>query len=147
MFHTTTTVLRPFLRPPGWADARRELLDFMVQRKINRGRHTDHPAGCHSIRTKQCPPPKHWRQLTMMFIEYKTYNCDNHQTLPLSWSHSGRREEGRGMDMNSCSCFPLTVYLCFACFYFLVFVTKSILCVTYLRKSHNLESSQQPLIM
>jgi len=37
--------------------ARRELLDFMVQGKINRGSHTDHPAGCHSIRTNQCPPP------------------------------------------------------------------------------------------
>jgi len=29
----------------------------MVQGKINRGRHTDHLAGCHSVRTKQCPPP------------------------------------------------------------------------------------------
>jgi len=29
----------------------------MVLRKINRGRHTDHPAGCHSIRTNQCPSP------------------------------------------------------------------------------------------
>ena len=35
-----------------------ELLDFMVQGKINRGRHTDHPAGCHSIRTNQCAPPQ-----------------------------------------------------------------------------------------
>ena len=72
-----------FLGPPGWAGARRELLDFMVQGKINRGRHTDHPTGCHSIQTNQCPPPpsspyfyrpdalpaaqptasKHWRQL------------------------------------------------------------------------------------
>jgi len=34
-----------------------ELLDFMVQEKINRGRHTNHPAGRHSIRTNQCPPP------------------------------------------------------------------------------------------
>jgi len=54
----------------------------MVQEEINRGRHTDHPAGRHSIRTNQCPPPpypiffygpdalpaaqptvsKHWRQ-------------------------------------------------------------------------------------
>jgi len=42
---------------PGWAGARRELLDFMVQGKINRGRHTDHPAGRHSIRTNRCPPP------------------------------------------------------------------------------------------
>jgi len=56
--HHTTTVLRPFFRDhPGQAGARRELLDFMVQEKINRGRHTDHPTGRHSIRTNQCPPP------------------------------------------------------------------------------------------
>ena len=68
---------------PGWSGARKELLDFMVQGEINRGRHTDHPAGRHSVRTNQCPPPpsphifygpdslpaaqptvsKHWRQL------------------------------------------------------------------------------------
>ena len=55
----TTTILRPFFRDhPGWAGARRELLvDFMVQGEINRGRHTDHPAGRHSIRTNQCPHP------------------------------------------------------------------------------------------
>ena len=46
-----------FPGPPGWASARRELLDFMVQGEINRGWHTDHPAGRHSIRTNQCPPP------------------------------------------------------------------------------------------
>jgi len=53
-----------------------------VQGKINTGRHTDHLAGCHFIRTNQCPPSpfpifyrpdafpathptvsKHWRQL------------------------------------------------------------------------------------
>ena len=28
-----------------------------MQGEINRGRHTDHPAGSHSIRTNQCPPP------------------------------------------------------------------------------------------
>ena len=39
------------------ASARRELLVFMVQGKINRGRRTDYPAGRHSIRTNQCPPP------------------------------------------------------------------------------------------
>jgi len=64
---------------PRWAGAWREL---MVQGKINKGRHRNHPAGCHSIRTSQCPPPpsphfftgrmpfpsccptvsKHWRQ-------------------------------------------------------------------------------------
>jgi len=42
---------------PGPPSARRELLDFMVQGKINRGRHTDHPTGHRSIRTNQCPPP------------------------------------------------------------------------------------------
>jgi len=71
-----------FPGPPGWAGARRELLDFMVQGEINRGRNNDHPAGRHTIRTNQCPPPwspifyrpdalpaaqptvsKHWRQI------------------------------------------------------------------------------------
>ena len=54
--HTKQPFYGPFPGPPGWAGARRELLDFMVQGKINRGRHTDHPAGHHSIRTNQCPP-------------------------------------------------------------------------------------------
>jgi len=51
-----------FPGPPRWDGASRELLDFMVQGEINRGRHTDHPAGRHSMRTKQCPPPPspHW---------------------------------------------------------------------------------------
>jgi len=53
--HNRFTALFP--GPTGWAGARRELLDFMVQGKINRGRHTDHMAGRHYIRTKQCPPP------------------------------------------------------------------------------------------
>jgi len=34
-----------------------KLLDFMAHGEINRGRHTDHPAGRHSIRTNQCRPP------------------------------------------------------------------------------------------
>jgi len=59
--YTFTTTPQPFygtfLGPPRWAGARRELLDFMVQGKINRGRHTDHPAGRCSIRTNQYPPP------------------------------------------------------------------------------------------
>jgi len=38
-----------FPGPPRW--------DFIVQGKINRHRHTDHPAGRHSIMTNQCPPP------------------------------------------------------------------------------------------
>jgi len=39
-YHNCFTALFP--GPPGWAGARRELLDFMVQGKINRGRNTDH---------------------------------------------------------------------------------------------------------
>jgi len=41
--HNHFTALFP--GPPGWAGARRELLDFMAQGKISRGRHTDHPPG------------------------------------------------------------------------------------------------------
>ena len=47
--HNRFTALFP--GPPRWAGARRELLDFMVQGKINSGSHTDNPAGHHSIRT------------------------------------------------------------------------------------------------
>ena len=53
--HNRFTALFP--GPPRAASARRKLLDFMVQGKINRGRNTNHPAGRHSIRTNQCPPP------------------------------------------------------------------------------------------
>jgi len=55
--HTYNHYTALFPGPPRWASARRELLDIMVQGEINRGRHTDHPAGRHSIRTNQCPPP------------------------------------------------------------------------------------------
>jgi len=54
--HNHFTALFPGL--PVWDGARRNLLlDFMVQGKIIWGRHTDNPAGCHSIRTNQRPPP------------------------------------------------------------------------------------------
>jgi len=53
--HNCFTAL--FLGPPGWAGDGRELLDFIVQGEINRGRHTDHPAGRNSSQTNQCPPP------------------------------------------------------------------------------------------
>jgi len=54
----TTTVLWPFFQDhPGEPVPEQKLLDFMVQGKINRGRHTDHPAGRHSIWTNQCAPP------------------------------------------------------------------------------------------
>jgi len=52
-----TTIYGPFSGATRVAGARRELLDFIVLGKIIRGIHTDHPAGCHSIRPNQCPPP------------------------------------------------------------------------------------------
>ena len=68
-----------FLGPPGWAGARRELLDFMVQGKINRGRHTVHPAGRYSNRTNQCPPPPcpqmHWHWHVLQSNTRLTVKC------------------------------------------------------------------------
>jgi len=55
---TITTVLWLFFRNyPGEPVPEKKFVDFMVQGTIKRGRHTDHPAGHHSIRTNQCPPP------------------------------------------------------------------------------------------
>ena len=53
--HTTFTALFPY--HPGEPVPGENPIRFMVQGKINRGRHTDQPAGRHSIRTNQCPPP------------------------------------------------------------------------------------------
>jgi len=47
--HNHNRFMALFPGPPGRAGDRRELLDFMVQGKINRGRHTDHPAGRHWV--------------------------------------------------------------------------------------------------
>jgi len=101
-YHIHFTTLFP--GPPGWADARK-LLDFMVQGQINRGRHTDHPAGRHSIRTKQCPPPpspifyrpdalpaaqptlsSHWRQLLTTTTNY-------HSSDAVHWRGGGMKKE------------------------------------------------------
>jgi len=57
VFQYTTTVLWPFFRDHRVSRCQKRTSDFMVQGKINRDRHTDHPAGRHSIRTNQCPPP------------------------------------------------------------------------------------------
>ena len=55
-----TTPSRPFYGPFSGTTRvsryQKRTLDFMVQGKINRGIHTDHPAGRHSIRTNQCQP-------------------------------------------------------------------------------------------
>ena len=54
---TRTTVSRPFFRDHPGEPVPEEKFWTSEQGKINRGRHIDHPAGCHSIRTNQCPPP------------------------------------------------------------------------------------------
>jgi len=82
--HNRFTALFP--GPPGWAGARSELLDFIVQEKINRGRHTDHPAGRHSIQTNQRPPPPslivaHTRQFTSHFPSDPSWAVDSEQWL------------------------------------------------------------------
>ena len=85
---TTTTVLRPFFRDhPGEPVPEEKLLDFMVQGKINRGRHchTENPAGRHSIRTNQCPPtilPKLYnteRNLHALYLTVPMTLCDRNE--------------------------------------------------------------------
>jgi len=103
--HTHSRFMALFPGPPGWAGARRELLDFMVQGEINRGRHTDHPAGRHSSGTSQCPPApsthifcgpdalpaaqptvsKHWRQNVITLKG--TWKC--HWILSICLCHIG----------------------------------------------------------
>ena len=79
------------------------------------GRHTDHPAGRHSIRTNQCPPPlspifyrpdalpaaqptasKHWRQLALLLLtdSQKTENgCHDDEDAQLLRNFRTRRFE------------------------------------------------------
>ena len=79
--HNRFTSLSP--GPPGWAGAKREPVDFIVQGKINRGRNTDHPAGRHSIWTKQCPPPP-----SPMFVQAGCPSCHpTNSVKPLKAMH------------------------------------------------------------
>jgi len=89
--HNRFTALFP--GPPGWAGARRELLDFMMQGKINRGRHTNHPVGCHSIRTNQCPPP------SPIFLQAGCPSCCPIKALKAFPSHCAK------FGWNQCSSF------------------------------------------
>jgi len=99
--HNRFTALFP--APPGWVSARRELLDFMVQGKINRGRHTDHPAERHSIRTNQCPLPSspHFLQagcpscrptnsVKALNTKINCYNCFSNRQTPQNDPSCGR---------------------------------------------------------
>jgi len=81
---TTTTVLRPcFQDHPGEPVPEENFWDFTVQRKINRGRHTNHPAGHHSIRTKQCPPPSSPMFFTgRMPFQPSNQQCQNLFSVP-----------------------------------------------------------------
>ena len=57
--HTHTTILPPYFRdyPGEPVPEENLLLDFYGVREDNRGRHTTHPAGRHSIQTNQRPTP------------------------------------------------------------------------------------------
>jgi len=81
--HTRNHFAALFPGPPGWAGTRRELLDFMVRGKINRGRHTDHPAGRHSIQTNQCSPPP---SPSYFFTGRMPFLSPSQQRQLVSWS-------------------------------------------------------------
>jgi len=57
----TTTTPQPFYGPFSGTTrvsrCQKRTSGLYGAREINRGRHTDHPAGRHSILTNQCPPP------------------------------------------------------------------------------------------
>ena len=55
--HHTTTVLRPFFRDhPGEPVPEDNFWTLWCKGRLTEA-DTDHPAGRHSIRTNQCPPP------------------------------------------------------------------------------------------
>ena len=86
--HNRFTALFP--GPPGSASARRKLLDFMVQGKINRGRNTDHPTGWYSMRTNQYAPPHSTKNLNK-FTDFFAVNVQNHSpscSIHSCWSQS-----------------------------------------------------------
>jgi len=52
--HNRFTAFFPDYRV-SWCQKKYKLLDFYGAKEDNRGRHTNHPAGCHSIQTNQQP--------------------------------------------------------------------------------------------
>jgi len=79
---------------PGWAGARRNLLDFYGARENNRGTHTNHLAGCHSIRTIQWPT-----SITPHFCA-RCPSCYNPPTL--SWLGTGTKYAGLHTQWHGC---------------------------------------------
>ena len=55
--HTHTDTQQFYRDHPGEPVPEENFWTLQCKGKINRGRHTDHPAACHTIRTNQCPPP------------------------------------------------------------------------------------------
>ena len=67
-----------------------QCLDYMLQGKINRGRHTDQPAGRHSIRTNQCLPPPS-STLTLLVGQQEGYPaCKNGAMVKILLNHPKR---------------------------------------------------------
>jgi len=87
--HNRFTTLFPGLL--WWVGARRNLLDFYGASEDNRGRHTDHPAGRHSIRTDQRPTsnPSSSLLCQMPFLPQPSHFIpawDRHQICWLAYS-------------------------------------------------------------
>ena len=72
------------------------LLDFMVQGKINRGRHTDHPAGRHSIQ-------KMFVIITILLRKW----CHNNKHFPQLAPHHGGKSWRRYGTEKLCHCHPM----------------------------------------
>jgi len=96
---TTTPPPQPFYSPFSEtvrvSRCQKRTLDFMVQGKINRDRHTDHLAGRHSIRTNQCSHPP---SFTYFFTGQMPFLLPNQQHQSIEGSYvaieSGRVFQG-----------------------------------------------------
>jgi len=100
-----------------------------VQGNINRGRHTDHPAGCHSNRTNHCPPPPSCH----IFYRPDALSCcpTNSVKALKATAHSDYREDARVI-LNGVTCTvsipsppqkKYTVLLCILLFYIITVQT------------------------
>jgi len=106
--HDTQPFYNPFSGTTRVIRCQKKTSGLLVQGKINRGRHTDHPAGRHSIRTNQCPPPpsphnfygpdalpaaqptvsKHWRQQSKHMINETNTSPSQRISFITSFKHT-----------------------------------------------------------
>jgi len=102
--HTHNRFTALFPGPPGWAGARRERLDFMVQGKINRGRHSDHPAGRHATPSRLTSA--HLHHLPPYFLRAGCRSChptNSVKALKAKLAHSDYEKDDRVL-LNGVTC-------------------------------------------